>query len=96
MIERTLGGEIVAREALAGRDKPKKRDSAFRFPTHITFDNEGSDVYTVVEVDTRDRPGLLYDLTRTLAENHIQIASAAPDLRGAGEWIPSMARSCSG
>ncbi len=76
MIERTLKGEIVAREALAGRDKPKKRDAAFRFPTHITFDNEGSDVYTVVEVDTRDRPGLLYDLTRTLAENHIQIASA--------------------
>ncbi len=76
MIERTLKGEIVAREALAGRDKPKKRNSAFRFPTHITFDNEGSDVYTVIEVDTRDRPGLLYDLTRTLAENHIQIASA--------------------
>ena len=76
MIERTLKGEIVAREAFAGRDKPKKRNSAFRFPTHITFDNEGSDVYTVIEVDTRDRPGLLYDLTRTLAENHIQIASA--------------------
>ena len=75
-IERTLKGEIVAREALAGRDKPKKRDSAFRFPTHVTFDNEGSDVYTMIEVDTRDRPGLLYDLTRTLAENHIQIASA--------------------
>ncbi|MCV2448198.1 [protein-PII] uridylyltransferase [Paracoccus sp. DMF] len=76
MIERTLKGEIVAREALAGRDKPKKREAAFRFPTHITFDNEASDVYTVIEVDTRDRPGLLYDLTRTLAENHIQIASA--------------------
>ncbi|RQP05017.1 MAG: [protein-PII] uridylyltransferase [Paracoccus sp. BP8] len=76
MIQRTLKGEIVAREALAGRDKPRKRDSAFRFPTHITFDNEGSDVYTVIEVDTRDRPGLLYDLTRTLADNHIQIASA--------------------
>ncbi|CQR86281.1 UTP--GlnB (protein PII) uridylyltransferase, GlnD [Paracoccus aminovorans] len=76
MIQRTLKGEIVAREALAGRDRPKKRESAFRFPTHITFDNEASDVYTVVEVDTRDRPGLLYDLTRTLAENHIQIASA--------------------
>lgn len=76
MIQRTLKGEIVAREALAGRDKPKKREAAFRFPTHITFDNEASDVYTVIEVDTRDRPGLLYDLTRTLAENHIQIASA--------------------
>ena len=76
MIERTLKGEIVAREALAGRDKPRKREAAFRFPTHVTFDNEASDVYTVIEVDTRDRPGLLYDLTRTLAENHIQIASA--------------------
>ncbi|WP_236635817.1 [protein-PII] uridylyltransferase [Paracoccus aminophilus] len=76
MIERTLKGEIVARTALASKDKPKKRESAFRFPTHITFDNEGSDIYTVIEVDTRDRPGLLYDLTRTLAENHIQIVSA--------------------
>ncbi|WP_312531019.1 [protein-PII] uridylyltransferase [Paracoccus sp. (in: a-proteobacteria)] len=76
MIERTLKGEIVARTALAGKDKVKKRDSQFRFPTHITFDNEGSDIYTLIEVDTRDRPGLLYDLTRTLAENHIQIVSA--------------------
>ena len=75
-IERTLKGEVVAREALANRDKVKKRDREFRFPTHITFDNEGSDIYTIVEVDTRDRPGLLYDLTRTLAQNHIQIASA--------------------
>lgn len=75
-IERTLKGEIVARDALASRDKPKKRERAFRFPTHITFDNEGSDIYTIIEVDTRDRPGLLHDLTRTLAANHIQIASA--------------------
>ncbi len=75
-ILRTLSGEIVAREAFATRDKPKKRNREFRFPTHITFDNEGSDIYTIVEVDTRDRPGLLYDLTRTLASNHIQIVSA--------------------
>lgn len=75
-ILRTLAGEIVAREAFATRDKPKKRNSEFRFPTHVTFDNEGSDIYTIIEVDTRDRPGLLYDLTRTLAANHIQIVSA--------------------
>ncbi|MGP9805250.1 [protein-PII] uridylyltransferase [Paracoccus sp. NSM] len=75
-ILRTLAGEIVAREAFATRDKPKKRNREFRFPTHITFDNEGSDIYTIIEVDTRDRPGLLYDLTRTLAANHIQIVSA--------------------
>ena len=82
-ILRTLAGEIVAREAFASRDKPKKRNREFRFPTHITFDNEGSDIYTIIEVDTRDRPGLLYDLTRTLAANHIQIVSAVIATYGA-------------
>ncbi|MCU0815985.1 MAG: [protein-PII] uridylyltransferase [Cypionkella sp.] len=76
MIDKTLKGEVVAREALKDRDKVKKREREFRFPTHITFDNEGSDIYTIIEVDTRDRPGLLYDLTRTLANNNIYIASA--------------------
>ncbi len=76
MIERTLRGEVLPREALADRDKVKKREREFRFPTHITFDNEGSDIYTIIEVDTRDRPGLLYDLTRTLAANNISIVSA--------------------
>ncbi|MDT8856560.1 [protein-PII] uridylyltransferase [Paracoccaceae bacterium Fryx2] len=76
MIDKTLKGEVVAREALKDRDRIKKRDREFRFPTHITFDNEGSEIYTIIEVDTRDRPGLLYDLTRTLAANNIYIASA--------------------
>ncbi len=76
MIERTFAGEVVARDALAERDKLSKRERAFRVPTKISFDNEGSDIYTIIEIDTRDRPGLLYDLTRTLAANHIQIASA--------------------
>ena len=75
-ILRTLNGDIVAREAFATRDKPRKRVREFRFPTHVTFDNEGSDIYTIIEVDTRDRPGLLYDLTRVMAANHIQIVSA--------------------
>ncbi|MDO5631951.1 MAG: [protein-PII] uridylyltransferase [Paracoccus sp. (in: a-proteobacteria)] len=75
-IDRTLKGEIVARDVFASRDKVKKREREFRFPTHITFDNEGSDIYTIIEVDTRDRPGLLFDLTRALAANHIQIVSA--------------------
>ena len=76
MIERTLLGEVVAREALKDKDKLKKRERAFRVPTNISFDNEGSDIYTIIEVDTRDRPGLLHDLTRTLANNHVYIASA--------------------
>ena len=76
MIHKTLKGEIVATEAIRSRDKIKKRERAFKVPTHITFDNEGSEIYTIIEVDTRDRPGLLYDLTRTLANNNIYINSA--------------------
>ena len=76
MIERTLTGEVIAGEAIQTRDKLKKRERAFRVPTSITFDNEGSEIYTIIEVDTRDRPGLLYDLTRTLANSNVYIASA--------------------
>jgi [protein-PII] uridylyltransferase len=76
MITRILKGEVVARDALKDRDKIKKREREFRVPTSITFDNLGSEIYTIIEVDTRDRPGLLYDLTRTLASNNVYIASA--------------------
>ncbi|WP_226925689.1 [protein-PII] uridylyltransferase [Fluviibacterium sp. MJW13] len=76
MIHKTLGGEIVAGEAMVKRDKIKKREKAFRHPTSVSFDNEGSDIYTIIEVDTRDRPGLLYDIARTLANNNIYLSSA--------------------
>lgn len=76
MIGKTLKGEVIAREALKSRDKIKKRERAFKVPTTITFDNEGSEIYTIIEVDTRDRPALLFDLTRTLANANVYIASA--------------------
>ena len=76
MIEKILRGDVVARDVLKGRDKVKKRERAFRVPTSITFDNDGSEIYTIIEVDTRDRPGLLYDLARTLAASNVYIANA--------------------
>jgi len=76
MIAKTLRGDVVARDALKDRDKIKKRERAFKVPTNITFDNEGSEIYTIIEVDTRDRPGILFDLTSTLARNNVYIASA--------------------
>ena len=76
MLERTLKGEVVTRDAIVERDRVKKREKAFQVPTHITFDNEGSDIYTIIEVDTRDRPGLLHDLTRTLAASNVYVANA--------------------
>ncbi len=75
-ISKTLRGDVVPREAMKPRDKIKKRERAFKVPTSITFDNEGSEIYTIIEVDTRDRPGLLFDLTRTLANANVYIASA--------------------
>ena len=83
MIEKTLGGDVVVGDAVLDRDKIKKRERAFKVPTSISFDNEGSEIYTIIEVDTRDRPGLLYDLTRTLAAAHVQISSAVIATYGA-------------
>ena len=75
-IEKTLGGQVLPRESLVDRDRLKKRERAFNVPTSVSFDNDGSDIFTIIEVDTRDRPGLLYDLTRTLSESNVIINSA--------------------
>ncbi|WP_417743260.1 [protein-PII] uridylyltransferase [Salipiger sp.] len=75
-IRKTLMGEVRPREAILSRGKLKKREKAFNVPTSIAFDNEGSEIYTIIEVDTRDRPGLLYDLARTLSEANVYISSA--------------------
>ena len=82
MIDKILKGEVATRRALEGREI-KKRERNFRMPTSISFDNEGSDIYTIVEVDTRDRPGLLYDLTQAMAASNIYIAQAVIATYGA-------------
>jgi [protein-PII] uridylyltransferase len=71
-----LSGDVITREALNDKDKIKKRERDFYIPTEILFDNEGSEIYTIIEVDTRDRPGLLFDLTNTIFAANIYIASA--------------------
>lgn len=83
MIGKTLKGEVVASRALEARDKIKKRERPFVVPTTVTFDNDGSETYTIIEVDTRDRPGLLYDLTKTFAGANVSIASAVIATYGA-------------
>ncbi len=75
-IDRTLSGEVVAGEALKPKRRVRTRESKFRVPTRISFDNESSDLYTVIEVDTHDRVGLLHDLTRALTAANVSIVSA--------------------
>jgi len=42
----------------------------------VVVDNTASENYTVIEVNGRDRLGLLYDVTATLTRLNLQIASA--------------------
>ncbi|MEM0989922.1 MAG: [protein-PII] uridylyltransferase [Pseudomonadota bacterium] len=75
-IEKTLKGEMIARTEIAERRHVRPRESQFTVPPRIVFDNDASDVYTVIEVNARDRLGLLHELTRTLADLNVNIFSA--------------------
>ncbi len=75
-VGRTLKGELIPSAALRDKDRIKRRERNFHVSTRITFDNTGSEICTIIEVETRDRPGLLYDLARTLTASNISISSA--------------------
>lgn len=46
------------------------------FPTRITFDQRSSSDYTLLDVQTPDRPGLLYHVANALAELNVDIGYA--------------------
>jgi [protein-PII] uridylyltransferase len=48
----------------------------FKVPPRVLIDNKASSTYTVIEVNGRDRLGLLHDVTNALTEAGLQIASA--------------------
>src|SRR4030067_3572685 len=66
----TTGEALIAQETVPRfvREKVTK----FR-PTRVVFDNSVSSRYTVVDIFTYDRIGLLYDITRTLAGLELNI-----------------------
>ncbi len=46
------------------------------FPLKVVIDNAASDRATIVEVNARDRPGLLYDITHSLSAHGLDIILA--------------------
>ena len=52
------------------------RSAPIALEPHVLVDNGASRGYTVIEVSARDRPGLLYDITRTLSACGVSIGSA--------------------
>ncbi len=51
-------------------------------PTHISVDNNASAKYTIVDVFTRDRKGLLHEIARTLHELDLSIAVSKVNTEG--------------
>ena len=67
-----LEGEIRrASASLIGR-----RMRAIHVPPRVVIDNRASNTHTVLEVNGRDRPGLLHDVTAAISDQGLQIASA--------------------
>ena len=44
------------------------------FPTRLVIDNDAHPVYTLVDIQTPDRLGLLYRLLRAFADTNVEIA----------------------
>ena len=42
----------------------------------VTFDNETSDIFTIIDITARDRVGFLYHVTKTLYDLNLDIGSA--------------------
>jgi len=57
-------------------DKVPSRTRVFTVPPRVLIDNNASGTYTVIEVNGRDRPGLLFEVTRALTQLNLQISSA--------------------
>jgi [protein-PII] uridylyltransferase len=68
----TVAGRISLdrRVAQAQRHDPALEHDA---PITVTIDNEASDFSTVIEVGAPDRPGLLFDITSTLADLRLDV-----------------------
>ncbi len=77
MIERVLSGHMKPLQELATRKTAhSSRTRVFHVPPRVLIDNAASTTHTVIEVNGRDRPGLLYDVTRALTNLTLQISSA--------------------
>lgn len=65
----SLPYRIAAHAAQKGYDRPLPRQS----PSRVLIDNDSSQLYTILEVYTTDRVGLLYAITWTLWELQVRI-----------------------
>ena len=78
LIERALssGAGLSSEIHQVSRTMLGRRMRAIHVPPRVVVDNRASNTHTVIEVNGRDRPGLLHDVTAAISEQGLQIASA--------------------
>ncbi|NUS20135.1 MAG: [protein-PII] uridylyltransferase, partial [Mesorhizobium sp.] len=76
LIEDVLSGKTWLPEMIEKRTKPKRGAKAFRIPPRAEIRNTLSNRFSVIEVEGLDRPGLLSEITGTLSDLSLDIASA--------------------
>jgi [protein-PII] uridylyltransferase len=78
LIEQALSGRLRLSTEIRRVSKVLlgRRMQAIHVPPRVVIDNSASNTHTVLEVNGRDRPGLLHDVTATISQQGLQIASA--------------------
>ncbi|GHF15872.1 bifunctional uridylyltransferase/uridylyl-removing enzyme [Kordiimonas sediminis] len=72
----TLLGDVKPKERLVKKKMFGTRTEAFKIEPVVLLDNKASNRSTVIEVNAKDRPGLLYDLAYALFRLRLSIYSA--------------------
>lgn len=75
-IRKVLAGEVWLEKELAGRRSLPARTEVFTVEPRVLVNNQASGTHSVIEVNGRDRPGLLFDLAKALKERGLVIHSA--------------------
>jgi [protein-PII] uridylyltransferase len=76
LIEQTLSGRLRPLAELGKRRPLQPRTRVFKVEPRVLIDNKASNRHTMIEVNGRDRPGLLYAVTRALANLSLQVYAA--------------------
>ncbi len=78
LIEQALTGRVGLEGEISrvSRGLVGRRMRVIHVPPRVVIDNSASNTHTVLEVNGRDRPGLLHDVTAAISERGLQIASA--------------------
>jgi [protein-PII] uridylyltransferase len=74
--ENVLTGDLKPHREFARPPAIQSRTSVFTVPPRVLIENQASRSHTVIEVNGRDRPGLLHELTRELTRLSLQVSSA--------------------